>query len=119
MLGDIFSIVDTGTSAAIDAIAANGKAREALTETEYLKFKIEKLMIVTEALWLILKEKNGLSDEDLKNIISQIDTRDGKEDGKVASGPPEKCAQCGRTLPKKGSSCIYCGVDIETDVFKR
>ncbi|WP_010250025.1 zinc ribbon domain-containing protein [Acetivibrio cellulolyticus] len=108
------------TYAKLDALEAKSKAREASTEVTYLKLKVEKLMIITEALWMILKETTKHTDEELKEKIRQIDLKDGKLDGKVAAELPDKCPKCGQILQKNKLNCIYCGAEIiSTDVFKR
>ncbi|OPZ90776.1 MAG: hypothetical protein BWY74_02203 [Firmicutes bacterium ADurb.Bin419] len=84
--------------------------------------KVEKLMMITEALWLILKETNNLTDEELKEKILQVDLKDGKLDGRVAANADgiEYCPQCGQVLQKNKYVCIYCGAEIENpDFFKR
>ncbi len=60
------------------------------------------------------------TDEDLKEIIREVDMKDGKLDGKVAAETPGTCPNCGQTLQKNKNICIYCGTEIEIeDVFQR
>ena len=42
------------------------KCHEPTTEIKYLNQKVERLMMITEALWIILKETNNFTDEILK-----------------------------------------------------
>lgn len=103
-----------------DVLEAKAKAREAITEARHLKYKFEKLMLVTEALWEIVKDHTKGTDEELKEKIKQIDLKDGKLDGKVAEGPAEKCKKCGQIMQKNKTICIYCGAENKNDdVFKR
>ncbi len=54
--------VDNNTNITrLEAIDAKARAREASTEITFLKPKVEKLMMITEALWLIVKETNNLT----------------------------------------------------------
>lgn len=107
------------TYAKLDSLDAKSKAREATTEVAFLKQKVEKLMMITEALWIVLKETTNYTDEDLKEIIREVDMKDGKLDGKVAAEAPGTCPNCGQTLQKNKNICIYCGTEIEIeDVFK-
>ena len=79
-------------------------------EIEVLKFYVERLSMITEALWTILKEKHGYSDEDLMKRIGEIDVRDGKLDGHASSGEPPSCPQCKRMhVAKHRPMCLYCG----------
>jgi ribosomal protein L32 len=103
-----------------DLLEAKARAKEAVTEVRYLKYKYEKLILVTEALWEIVKEHTKCTDEELKEKIKQIDMKDGKLDGKVAEPPPKKCKKCGQTMQNNRTVCIYCGTENKNDdVFKR
>lgn len=74
---------------------------------------IEKLYMLVEALWLIVKETSGMKDEDLIDLVKQIDRQDGKLDGRNSSNATvRKCANCGRTLLRGQSKCTYCGNEL-------
>jgi hypothetical protein len=78
-----------------------------------------RLLMITEAFWTLLKEQHGYTDTDLAKLIAEIDLRDGRLDGRVASGPPQPCPYCGHTLAKKRPFCIYCGKPVAPDPFAR
>ncbi len=116
--------IDNTTNSVLrmDALDAKARAREAATEIAFLKQKVEKLMMISEALWLFLKETNNLTDEDLKEKIIEIDLKDGQLDGKVSANAeaPDICTVCGQVLQKNKYVCIYCGAEINnSNVFKR
>jgi hypothetical protein len=90
-----------------------------ITALEFLKSDIDKLYLVTEALWRIIKEKNHLEDEDLAELVSAIDLQDGRLDGRVAPGEPDTCSSCGRVLSRRHPACIYCGTPIRYTPFNR
>ena len=98
---------------------ASAKASELRTEVEFMKMDIEKLLMVTESLWGILKEQHGYSDGDLIQRIEKIDLRDGKLDGKVAKQGPSVCPNCSRTLIGNRPVCLYCGTPITRHPFER
>lgn len=105
------------TEAASRAASAASQAR---THVEQVEGEIERLLMITEALWTMLKEKHGYTDEDLVARIQQIDMRDGKYDGKVA--PPQEspnCPHCGRKLLTRRPVCLYCGGAMSRDPFER
>ena len=81
---------------------------------------IEKLYMLVEALWCIVKETSGLGDEDLIGLVKQIDMQDGKLDGRnSANAGILKCSNCGRTILKGQSKCIYCGGEIKDESLFR
>jgi hypothetical protein len=88
-------------------------------EIEELKLQIERLLITTEALWNIIREKHGIEDEELARQMVQIDMRDGKLDGRVAKAPPVNCPKCGRVMAKFRPRCIYCGEPVPPQPFAR
>lgn len=102
-------VVNVGSQASADA----------LRQTDALQFDVEKLFMITEALWDILKEKHGYDDEDLVRMVQDIDLRDGNLDGKVAKQPNPPCQQCDRTLVGEHPVCLYCGAVNSRAPFER
>lgn len=98
---------------------ANSKARDAKSDVQFLQWKVERLTMVTEALWEIIRKSHKLEDDDLQKLVAQIDLKDGKLDGKVAKSPPIKCSQCNKSVPRGKRVCLYCGTENEIPVFKR
>jgi len=90
-----------------------------LTEAEDIKAELERLYLITEALWRILKEKNGLDDNEIIRQIALIDMEDGRLDGRKAKTPPKPCPKCGRTLNKQRMKCMYCGELVAANPFER
>lgn len=106
-------------AATADAVAAEGAAREAKTDVELLKHDISRVLLITEALWTFLKQQHGYTDNDLKNLIQQIDMRDGKADAQTAKEAPLQCPSCGRVNSAKRTYCIYCGTALSSNPFAR
>ncbi|MFH2136874.1 MAG: hypothetical protein ABII88_00010 [Candidatus Omnitrophota bacterium] len=102
-----------------DAASARSKLSRTEIEIKETKLDIERLLLITEALWNILKEEHGYADEDLVKRVNEIDSRDGKLDGKVKPQGPLPCPNCGHNLMKKRPVCIYCGECINIDLFER
>ena len=84
-----------------------------------MRADIERLYFITEALWRILKEKQGLDDLEIVRQITAIDMEDGKLDGRKQKTPPEPCPKCGRVLGKQRTKCMYCGELIVVNPFER
>jgi hypothetical protein len=86
-------------------------ATDVRAQNEIIQCDVEKLFMLTEALWTILKEKHGCTDAELVQRVQEIDLRDGKLDGKVAKVNPD-CPKCGRKLMGKRPVCLYCGAEV-------
>jgi hypothetical protein len=100
--------------------AASRAAAEVQSRNESIQFDIEKLFMITEALWNIFKDQCGYTDEHLIQMIRDIDLCDGKLDGKVAkSTEPRTCTQCSRTIMRNQLRCIYCGAEAPQKPFER
>jgi hypothetical protein len=84
-----------------------------------LRRDVERLYMITHALWSILKDRYKLEDEDLVKLITAVDMQDGRMDGRVAPSPPQSCPQCGRVLSRRHAHCIYCGAVTNNNPFAR
>ena len=101
-----------------DADRAQTGATRSQAETDVLKVHLERLSMITEALWTILKEKHGYGDEELMKRITEIDLRDGKLDGHAVSSETPVCPQCKRMhIAKHRPICLYCGATISVQPF--
>jgi hypothetical protein len=117
----MFRPSDFGPRSSTDA-QARASAREAASVAEGMKGEVERLLLLSQALWEILREKHGLTDDELVKKIAEIDLRDGRLDGRLApsaSGGVKECPECGRPLGKKRPVCIYCGTAVVVDPFER
>jgi len=93
-------------------------ASDVRTQNESIRGDIERLFVITEALWEFLKAQHGYADEDLVKVIQEIDLRDGKLDGKVARTAAPDCPRCGRKLMSKRPVCLYCGAAVTLGPFE-
>lgn len=96
--------------AGMTAERSERKAENAEARAERLEARINKLTLINMALWSLLKEKTGLSDEDLNTRIQEIDLADGYLDGRIRA-VAVKCPHCNQTLSKKHNRCLYCGFE--------
>ncbi|MEO8351512.1 MAG: hypothetical protein ABI680_07255 [Chthoniobacteraceae bacterium] len=97
----------------------NPASRVPTSDIESLKFEVERLLMISEALWRILKEKHGCDDNELMKQITLIDLEDGRLDGRKEKSPPRSCPKCQRTLIKNRPRCFYCAEPIAADPFAR
>ncbi|MDD5348740.1 MAG: hypothetical protein PHQ12_00885 [Chthoniobacteraceae bacterium] len=108
-----------GPSTPQDPLSSRPLSAAGTGEVARLQVQVERLLMITEALWGILKEQHGFDDKELQKRIVEIDLRDGRMDGKVAAAPPTECPKCGRTIAKQSIRCMYCGEPLLMDPFAR
>lgn len=73
---------------------------------------VERLSLACQAMWELLREHSGLTEADIEAKILEIDARDGRVDGKIASRVLN-CPSCGKATNSKRSSCVICGAPIK------
>ena len=95
----------------------NADAARLLSES--LALDVEKLYMITEALWTIVKKQNNITDDHLLELIKGIDMRSGKLDGRRKKEVRPDCQQCGRKMISKSTICLYCGTVAKLDPFKK
>ena len=99
---------------------ASALARDVSRENECLRHDVDRLYMIVEALWEMLKTHAGCTDADLTALVQQIDLRDGKLDGCAAQGKARsKCPRCGRTLLSAQPYCPWCGSEVSLPPFSR
>jgi hypothetical protein len=73
-----------------------------------LERRFELLTILCQAQWELLRERTGLTDEDLSAKIAEVDARDGLLDGKMTPAIVN-CTSCARPGSTRREVCLYCG----------
>ena len=99
-------VIDKKTTEKIKALSKESSAL--VSKIENLEDNIDRLTLITQALWEILQKKVGIEESELTALIEEIDLRDGKRDGKV-SKTPQKCSKCNQSVSVKTNVCFYCG----------
>lgn len=95
-----------------EASRASSAANNAVSEIKALTSQVDRLTIACQAMWEIVRDQTNITEKDLAEKITEIDLRDGVEDGKI--GPQIiECPSCGRNSNSKRSSCVWCGASIE------
>jgi hypothetical protein len=109
---DIFDVHQYGQINRISSAQTDTTNRLANTQDKLqrLENRYERMRLVTNALWQMLKEHTGLTDADLRRFIERVDLLDGKADGKM-SGPTGAmdCPKCSRHILKSAAICPWCG----------
>jgi hypothetical protein len=115
MIGTGFGLSSSYASAS--ATAAENTAREAQTNVDLLTHDIDRLLLITEALWMLMKKEHGYTDDVLTNLIEELEKRKVTVDGIAVKAPPQTCPSCGKINSAKRLFCIYCGKPILTNPF--
>ena len=93
---------------ALDAAESRRRATLATQSAGDLRLQVERLELVCHALWELLSASTGATDEQLLAKVREIDLRDGRLDGKLASRTAT-CSSCGRQFNIRHPACLYCG----------
>lgn len=114
----VFGSFSQAKIAGLSSLQANTDQR--LTGTadrlSALEYRYERMHIVMVALWGLLKEHNGLTDEDLKRLVQAVEVSESKA-GPSAGAMP--CPHCSRMVRKSASRCPWCGSAITSgDAFQ-
>ena len=103
-----------GAQAQIVAGTAERKANQVERDAMALEHKVDHLALACQALWEILSEKAGVTHEELAQKMTEIDLRDGQQDGRI-SPHVIQCPACGRNVSNAKPTCMFCGGPIATD----
>ena len=97
--------------AASEARRATSKADAVVQEYARLQRRLERLSLATQAMWELLRDNSGLTEEDLQTKILEVDLRDGRTDGKMQSQITD-CPNCGAKTNSKRTLCVMCGAPL-------
>ena len=88
-----------------DQAADDGAARRTATHTEE---RVDRLVLLCRAMFELLQESTGHTEERLSAKILEIDLRDGQGDGKM-SPIPKRCPKCEAMMSPRFGRCLFCG----------
>jgi hypothetical protein len=115
-MGGLGGIQGVDVATASRARSAETVSLEVKEEIRELRHQVERLTLLNQAMWELIRGKAGLTDADLERMAREIDLRDGQEDGKMGGGAV-KCPTCNRVSNAKHYKCLYCGELFEKPVF--
>lgn len=78
-----------------------------------LEDKMDRLALICCALFELMQSTAGVSEEQLRTKIAEIDLRDGQADGRITPRP-KKCPKCDATISPKFQRCLFCGYKNES-----
>lgn len=117
MIYDLWDVYQQGVIGRASEIAESAKRDSKHTDARLhaealrLDSKIDGLALICQALFEILRDKGGISQEEVEAKVAEIDLRDGRADGRI-QGRPTKCPDCDRVAHTRQRVCMYCGAPI-------
>lgn len=100
-----------------DASGSASSAKDAATDAKWMardvQRKLDALLLTNMAMWSILEEKLGVTEDELTQRVREIDLRDGKVDGRLVRDAVE-CPKCKRVMSARHQRCMYCGEEALT-----
>jgi hypothetical protein len=106
---------DEAKRRAVDAELKVDRATRAMEELEKtLAEKTDGLSLICRAMWELMRESHGYSEQTLMDKVREVDLLDGTLDGKVRKLRKE-CPRCRRVMSRKLNRCLYCGTEEHPD----
>jgi len=86
-----------------------------------LQRRVEVMALANQALFEILRDRLGISEEEVIYRMAEIDAQDGRKDGKMStSARVVTCRRCGRAVSTTRLRCMYCGeLVIEGHLYEK
>jgi hypothetical protein len=78
---------------------------------EQLERRLNRLSLLCQSMWELLRERAEFSDEQLAAKVLEVDLRDGRNDNRIDTQISD-CPSCGRKTNSKRSTCIICGAEL-------
>ena len=96
-------------AAGMGVISDSMRGAGAVSEIDALNDRVNRLLLVTEAMWTLLK-KEGHTDEELAALIVELDGSDGHADFRKTAAPLT-CKSCGSKVAAGLAKCQICGTE--------
>ncbi len=94
------------------AAARDFKERIAELSAHNVEGRLQTLALANQAMWEILSQKCGVTEEDLVNKMTEIDQRDNKSEGKVSGNFEATCPNCNKRILGNHLKCVWCGAKV-------
>ena len=78
-----------------------------------IEHQVNRLLLINAALYDVIKEKLGVTDEEINRKIKELDDKDLLIETKIDPPPVRKCRKCGKNLIQRRTMCVYCGTENE------
>lgn len=92
--------------------AATEHAAQVRRRSEEIEDRLERLVLLTEAMWELLAERLGVTVDDLAAKIVEIDGRSGAIDGSRQPSAARRCPSCDAAVTAEVRLCQFCGAHV-------
>lgn len=106
LIWDLWQHKQIGDASAAADTAASSAAR-ASRDVTHIERRVERLALACQAMWELLSERTGVTEEELVQHMEAIDIRDGAVDGRMQS-QVLICPTCKRRNNSRRPICMYC-----------
>jgi len=94
-----------------DHSQGRGSSTPSTAYVRRLEDRVDRLVVISMAMWSILSEKANVSEDELMARVQALDLSDGKADGKLNLNVMD-CPKCSRKLSVRHQRCLYCGAEM-------
>lgn len=94
-----------------EASRAKDSADQAKSDLIGMQRQLDHLTLLCQSMWEIIQEETEITEAQFRAKIADVDTRDGKADGKI-SPQVFACPYCGANCNSARQRCTMCGADI-------
>ncbi len=106
LIWDLWQQKQIGDTSAAASTAASSAAKAA-RDVSHIERRVERLALSCQAMWELLAERAGVTEEELQSRMEEIDLRDGAADGRMQA-QVLVCPTCKRRVNSRRTICMYC-----------
>ncbi|HEX4565885.1 MAG TPA: hypothetical protein VH138_04600 [Vicinamibacterales bacterium] len=98
----------------LDRMSNDAATNEATVRTAgRLNDKVDRLALLCQAMFELMQQTSGVTEEQFKAKIAEIDIRDGQADGRITP-KPKRCPKCGAMVSPRFGRCLFCNYHDES-----
>ena len=99
-----------------DVQGSQTQDRVARDAASRLEEKVDKLALISCAMFELMQESSGISEDQLRKKIVEVDLRDGQVDNRMTARA-KKCPKCEAMISPKFGRCLFCGYKDDAQSF--
>jgi hypothetical protein len=99
------------SEAKTEAASSRADVAQNSRQVRDLDYAIDRIALASQAMWELVSSRLGLTEEELREKMNEIDLRDGEADQRMTDRVID-CLGCGRKANVRRDRCIYCGATV-------